>query len=743
LAQVIWHQANLLSATAFNILAELEAVQLKATTTTMLFHSQKWMQMLVSPTVFFGLPAFWVLAVFALVHFMLARNPVNVKILMQLYNVTQILVCGYMVWGLAPCIGFPNLFGIGTDFDERGEWFVFVHYLSKYLDWCDTFWIVLNKKRSQLSFLHIYHHGTIVSVWGMLLLSGVGSGAVRYGAFINSLTHVIMYSHYLWTSMGLKNPFKKYITMWQIGQFYSCLVHAFVVMFFDTTAAKDFAWIQVLYQITMVHLFSNHMSWVPACVPDFSAKKEDAPITCYAFCQSLTDDASEEQEQKEMAWKQRYMVIQGKAYDITDFQHPGGSHMIDLAVGRDATVMYESAHLRMDIANKTLERLPKFSVEEIEAKGYSFGRKETWPTPSQSPLYDTIRKRVVKEVLAPHSEKTGIMSARGVPAWHYVTVIVFWLFSAALFLTKPSIVSGLILGWAVAWIGVGVQHTANHGGLTKNTTVGYMLGLLDDIATGGSSIVWRYHHQVSHHAYCNDIELDSDSYSSFPLVRLDSTQAWQPHHRFQWMYAPIAFCFLWISIQLQDLECLLNSKFFQTSFKGTKSLEIVFGVLLKVIHFWGMVVLPYQLHGLSVMLYPWMACFGFGGFALASMFIVSHNTDDVTRGSPEAKTGDWARQQIETSTSWGGTIGSFMSGGLNLQIEHHLFPCMAHHLYPSVQVIVKEECAKRGIKYCGYDSLLPNYIDHIKFLYHMGHKGNFGVPEGETIASGDHNGKSE
>merc|ERR1719440_1578563 len=361
---------------------------------------------------------------------------------MQVYNVVQILVCGYMVWGLLPCVGFPNFFGINTEFDQRGEWFVFVHYLSKYLDWFDTLWIVLNKKRAQLSFLHIYHHATIVSIWGLLLQHGVGSGSARYGAWINSLTHVIMYSHYLWTSFGLKNPFKKYITMWQISQFYSCLVHAFVVLFFETTVVRGYAWIQVIYQVSMVYLFTSMMSWVPPCVPDFQAEKGEPSISCYAFCHPCDDAEDEKQKQKQLAWNERYLVIQNKAYDITGFDHPGGSHMIDLAVGRDGTVMFESAHLRNEVALKALAKLPSYTVDEIEKKRYEFGRRETWPTPGQSKLYQTIRERVCKEIL---KGKCG----RGVPVWHYATVIAFWLLTAAWFLYSPSFLSGIALGWAL------------------------------------------------------------------------------------------------------------------------------------------------------------------------------------------------------------------------------------------------------------------------------------------------------
>merc|ERR1712228_140215 len=133
------------------------------------------------------------------------------------------------------------------------------------------------KNKYQLSFLHVYHHSTIVMIWGYLLHSGVGNGTVRYGAWVNSVTHVIMYSHYLWTSFGLKNPFKRLITTWQITQFYSCIVHAVIVLCMEQVVPSRFAWLQSVYQMTMVFLFTWKMSWVPSCTPDFSQDMQSEP----------------------------------------------------------------------------------------------------------------------------------------------------------------------------------------------------------------------------------------------------------------------------------------------------------------------------------------------------------------------------------------------------------------------------------------------------------------------------------
>ena len=106
----------------------------------------------------------------------------EVLILHQVYNVAQVALNIYMIWGLAVVPQLPtNIFGINLAYNARIEWFVYVHYLSKFLDFFDTLFIILRgKDKEQLSFLHVYHHASIGMIWGTLLYIGHGNGtAVR------------------------------------------------------------------------------------------------------------------------------------------------------------------------------------------------------------------------------------------------------------------------------------------------------------------------------------------------------------------------------------------------------------------------------------------------------------------------------------------------------------------------------------------------------------------------------------
>merc|ERR1711971_737552 len=99
------------------------------------------------------------------------------------------------------------------------------------------------------------------------------------------------------------------------------------------------------------------------------------------------------------------------------------------AIGRDATIMFESMHIRLDLAEASLKKLPKAaSADNLEKEGYTFDRPaETWATPSQSELYQTLRKRISQEILTPLGKASGGKGARGVPVWHVASVVLGWL----------------------------------------------------------------------------------------------------------------------------------------------------------------------------------------------------------------------------------------------------------------------------------------------------------------------------
>jgi len=78
--------------------------------------------------------------------------------------------------------------------------------------------MILGKSFRQISFLQVFHHATIGMVWGLVLDSGWGSGTVAWGAFINSVTHVLLYTHYFVTSLGFQNPLKKALFSFQQAQ---------------------------------------------------------------------------------------------------------------------------------------------------------------------------------------------------------------------------------------------------------------------------------------------------------------------------------------------------------------------------------------------------------------------------------------------------------------------------------------------------------------------------------------------
>jgi len=237
---------------------------------------------MISPEVYIGLPLLYLVAVWSISRMMKNHSSKSDFLrtwVQPIYNIVQIVVCAYMAWGLWSQVDIVggNPFGLNTKRDAGIEYFVYIHYLTKYLDWCDTFFMILKKNMHQVSFLQVFHHATIGMVWGFLLNEGWGSGTAAYGAFINSVTHVIMYSHYFWTSFGFNNPFKRYITSFQLAQFASCILHAGMVFLYEQIYPSDLGYLQIAYHCIMLYLFGFQLNWAPVWCTG-SAEEEDRKI---------------------------------------------------------------------------------------------------------------------------------------------------------------------------------------------------------------------------------------------------------------------------------------------------------------------------------------------------------------------------------------------------------------------------------------------------------------------------------
>eukprot|EP00949_MAST-11_sp_MAST-11-sp1_P003643 g3643.t1 len=202
------------------------------------------------------------------------RCEAPLRAIQTLYNIAQIVICSYIAWGLFPADFLQNPFSLGQDPSTTVELFVYYHYLTKFMDWFDTLFSIVAGRMDAVSFLHVFHHASIGPVWGYLLWEGYGSGTVAYGAFINSVTHVIMYTHYLITSLGLNNPLKRQVTQFQLAQFLSCVVHAALVCAGrDGVVPIRLALLQCMYHPIMLYLFGMRMYWAPTWL---NAKSSDA-----------------------------------------------------------------------------------------------------------------------------------------------------------------------------------------------------------------------------------------------------------------------------------------------------------------------------------------------------------------------------------------------------------------------------------------------------------------------------------
>jgi linoleoyl-CoA desaturase len=349
---------------------------------------------------------------------------------------------------------------------------------------------------------------------------------------------------------------------------------------------------------------------------------------------------------------------------------------------------------------------------------------------TQRDFVSTLNKRVNEYF------KTNRVEKQGNSEMVIKTIFMFTLYLAPYALIIFNVVSGyallsllvLIMGLGLAGIGLSVMHDANHGAYSKrtwvNTLIGYSMNFI-----GANTFNWKIQHNVLHHSFTNVHEEDEDI-SPRGALRLSPHSEWKKAHKYQFIYA-------WFLYGLMTIVWLLIKDFTRLhryhktglakshNANVTKEWMILLGT--KVLYIGYIFILPLVLTpllwwqiGLGIFAMHYIA-----GFILAIIFQPAHVIEGTEYPLPDENRtleNNWAVHQLLTTTNFGNSSRwfSWYVGGLNFQIEHHLFPSICHVHYRKIACIVKSTAQEFGLPYKSSRTFVGALISHGRLLKQLG-----------------------
>jgi len=286
----------------------------------------------------------------------------------------------------------------------------------------------------------------------------------------------------------------------------------------------------------------------------------------------------------------------------------------------------------------------------------------------------------------------------------------------------------VLMGFGTAGVGLSIMHDANHQAYSKNKWVNKIIGKLTN-AVGGSDANWRIQHNVLHHTYTNVDQIDEDIDTGV-LMRFSPNQKRLKGHRFQHIYAwPLYGMMTLMWCTTKDYSQFARyKKMGLIKTQGISPALMLFTIIIsKVLYLGTLITLPILFTPVAW----WVSILGFilmhfiAGMTLALIFQPAHvlprSDFPVPDKSGNVET-DWAVSQLKTTANFApkARLFSWYVGGLNYQIEHHLFPNICHVHYRKISSIVRETALEYGIPYYSYKTFRGAIADHAKLLYRLG-----------------------
>lgn len=292
----------------------------------------------------------------------------------------------------------------------------------------------------------------------------------------------------------------------------------------------------------------------------------------------------------------------------------------------------------------------------------------------------------------------------------------------------PALLLCSLLGFILACIGFSVMHDANHGSYSTKTSINDLIGLSAN-AMGASSFFWKQKHNIIHHTYTNVDGIDDDIAKS-PIIRQCDSQKWVPAHKVQHLYlVPIYSLSSIFWLFFMDFTKYFTRKIYTTdAWKMTLKNHIIFWTT-KVLYFVFYVLIPAMVWGWGAWAIGFLTLHVTLGLTLSFVFQLAHvveNTEFESVPLDETKHIEtaWAEHQLKTTANFAmnSKIISWLVGGLNYQIEHHLFPRISHVHYPVISKIVQEKCAEYHMPYHNNPTLFQAIASHFRVMRDLGQK---------------------
>ena len=283
----------------------------------------------------------------------------------------------------------------------------------------------------------------------------------------------------------------------------------------------------------------------------------------------------------------------------------------------------------------------------------------------------------------------------------------------------------ILLGLTTAAIGFNIPHDGGHHAYSNRRWVNKLMAITLDVF-GASSYVWNQKHNVFHHTYVNVTGHDTDIDLGI-FGRLTPHQKRFAFHRWQHYYLWALYGLLAIKWHLvDDFRDVITGRMGEHRIPRPKGWDLAIFLGGKTIFFVLAFGIPLLFHSAIVVLAFYGTAALVLGMIMSIVFQLAHCVEEAEFPMPPDNSGRienaWAIHQVETTVNFArhSSVVAWLFGGLNFQIEHHLFPKICHVNFPAISKLVEETCREFGVKYAAHTSFWAALAAHFRWLRRMG-----------------------